>query len=105
MSKSKSPASAKQSSAKAKKTAPKKSPPKKAGDKKGGVIASIIEFLTAASASKPLSKKSLVAKLKDRFPDREELALSRTITCQVPTRLRKDKELDVQKNDEGYWLK
>ena len=101
--KSKSPA-AKQSPAK-KETAAKESPAKKAVEKKGGVIASIIEFLTAASASKPLSKKSLVAKLKERFPDREELALSRTINCQVPTRLRKDKELDVKKNDEGYWLK
>ena len=101
--KSKSPATAKQSPAK--KDAPKKSLAKKSGEKKGGVIASIIEFLTAASASKPLSKQALCAKLKERFPDREELALSRTINCQVPTRLRTDKELDVQKNDDGYWLK
>lgn len=30
--------------------------------------------------------------------------MMRTINCQVPSRLRSDKEIEVQKNDKGYWI-
>lgn len=31
--------------------------------------------------------------------------MMRTINCQVPSRLRKEKDLTVNKNDQGYWAK
>lgn len=78
---------------------------KKTTEPKGpGVIASIIELLQAATAKKPLSKSALLDKLVARFPDRTREAMHKTINCQVPFRLRKDKELEVHSNDEGYWL-
>ena len=97
------PAADKPTAAKAK---GKKAPPAKAAtEAKGpGVIASIIEFLSAANAKRPLSKADLLAKLEARFPDRETTAMRRTINCQLPTRLRAEKELDVRKNDDGYWI-
>lgn len=69
-----------------------------------GVIATIIELLTAASAKNPLTKQALCDELAERFPDREPRAMMRTINCQVPSRLRSDKEIEVQKNDKGYWI-
>jgi hypothetical protein len=96
-----------------KKTSPKKGPdkaPAKATKptrkpKEGGVIATIVEFLGVATKEKPLSKPALLAKLKTRFPDRGEVAMMRTINCQVPARLRKEKGLDVQRTDDGYYIK
>jgi hypothetical protein len=79
--------------------------PKKAGGEgQPGVIASIIEFLTAATAKKPITKKVLVEKLLERFPDRGEVALMRTCNCQIPSRLRKERELDVQRGEEGGYF-
>ena len=75
--------------------------------KSPGVVASIIEFLTKASKTRPLTKDQLLAKLAKRFPDRAESSMLRTINCQVPNRLWTDKEIEVQKNDKkpaGYWI-
>jgi hypothetical protein len=86
-----------------------KKPVKKAAaakpDKGPGVIASIVEFLQAASAKSALSKEALLGKLAKRFPDRSPDCMAKTINAQVPGRLRKERELDVQKNDDGYWIK
>ena len=69
-----------------------------------GVIASMIEYLQAATAAKPITKKVLLAKLAARFPDREETALYRTINCQLPSRLVKEKKLAIKKNENGYFV-
>lgn len=74
------------------------------GDGKPGVIASIKEFLSKASEEKPVSKKDIVKKLKERFPDRDDEAMGKTVNVQVPNRLRKDAGLDVKKNESGYWI-
>lgn len=82
-----------------------KAPPKKAGGEKGpGVIASIIEFLEAASEEKPLSKDKIVERLAKRFPDRDPESMSKTVAVQVPNRLKSDKGLNIKKNDRGYWI-
>lgn len=88
-----------------KKSATKKTPAKKAPAAKGpGVIASIIEFLTKATAKRPLSKEQLADRLEKRFPERGREAMLRTINCQVPSRLKSDKNITVNKNDKGYWI-
>lgn len=91
----------------AKKKKGKATKAKKAGPKKAegpGVIGSIQEFLEAASEDKPLSKDAIVAKLLKRFPDRNEESLGSTVAQQVPTKLRSQKGLNIQKNDKGYYL-
>ncbi len=89
----------------AKKSTAKKATSEAQAKSKGpGVIASIIEFLTKATAKRPLTKEQLADRLEKRFPERGRGAMLRTINCQVPTRLRKEKELDVQKNDKGYFI-
>jgi len=83
------------------------SPIKKAEGKKPGVgvIGSIIEFLQKGSSKKPLTKEALLAKLADRFPDREEEAMRATINVQVPNRINREREgMQVCKNDKGYWI-
>lgn len=83
---------------------------KKKEDKGPGVIASIVEFLKAASSKSPLTKDQLADKLAKRFPDRERESMLRTINVQVPNRLKTDKELDVKAKDgaegepKGYWI-
>lgn len=83
-----------------------KRPEKAGGDKGPGVIGSIVEFLSAASEDKPITKKQIVEKLAKRFPDREAEAMAKTVNIQIPGRLKKDKSLDVRKADEGggYWI-
>lgn len=94
----------------AKKTPTNKSTSKKAPVKRtkfAGVIASIVEELTKATKSKPMTKDALLAQLVERFPDRGDDAMKRTIACQVPSRLLSDKGIKVEKNDEqpaGYWI-
>ena len=89
----------------AKKTPAKKAPTKKASATKGpGVIASLVEFLTAANAKAPVTKADLVAKLCKRFPDREEKALATTCGCQVGKRIEEGQGIKLHKNDDGaYW--
>lgn len=87
--------------------APKKKGKKieKAGDGKGpGVIGSIVEFLTAASEEKPISKDQILKKLEGRFPDRPAESMKRTINVQIPARIQKEKKVVVKKNDKGYWI-
>lgn len=84
-----------------------KAPPKKAGgesNKGPGVIGSIVEFLESANSKKPLSKQALVEKLCKRFPDRPSEGMAKTVNVQVPTRIRTDKGINVQKNENGYWI-
>jgi len=70
-----------------------------------GVIASIVEFLKAADSAHPLSKADLLKKLSERFPSRPPEAMAKTINCQVPTRLAKEKQLTVKGSTEaGFWI-
>ena len=71
---------------------------------KQGVIATIIESLTKATKTKPVTKDQILAKLVKQFPDRSPDAMKTTINCQVPRRLQNDKELKVLQNDNGYWI-
>lgn len=80
---------------------PKGKPPaKKGGDGKPGVIASIIEFIQAASKEKPIGKKEILAKLTKRFPDGDADGMMKTINAQVPNRLIAQKGLNVVKTDD-----
>lgn len=69
--------------------------------KKVGVIATIIKII---GGGKPVSKKQILARLVKAFPDRGEQAMSRTINCQLPSRLRSEKGLKIEKSEKGYQL-
>lgn len=92
----------------AKKKGPPKGtrPPASAGTGRGdGVIGTIEALLRdAGKAGVPVTKKTIGEKLHAKFPDRPLEAMMKTVQVQVPNRLRKDKKLDVQKNDSGYWI-
>lgn len=81
-----------------------KASPKKASKSRPGVIAAIVETLKSGSAKKPLTKADVVEVLVKKFPNRKPLALKRTVGCQLPSRLRSEKDLDVKENERGYWL-
>ena len=69
-----------------------------------GVINSIISILQGATERKPVTKKEIHASLVKLFPDRTADAMQTTVNLQVPSKLRKDKGLTVQKNENGYWM-
>lgn len=92
-------------SSKKKTTTAKKTGPKKAGGNgKPGVIGSILEFLQAASAKKPLTKEQIVAKLANRFKDRDPESMAKTVNVQVPSRISAEKGVNVEKNENGYYI-
>lgn len=82
------------------KTGTTEKPEKKKGKKKPGVIATIIKSIS----KKPKTKKQILAKLVKKFPERDADKMMKTINVQVPSRLRKDKELNIQKSDKGYLI-
>ena len=98
----------------AKKPTKKKAPAKKAEKlskkeqrqraKGPGVIASIVEYLQAATATKPITKDKMCARLAKRFPERSPDAMMKTINCQVPTRIVNEKQIKVKKNENGYYV-
>lgn len=77
----------------------------KAVTKTVGIIGSVVEFLTAATEAKPLTKDQLLEHLVKRFPDRSSDAMKKTINCQVPGRLSREQKVQVCKNENGFWIK
>lgn len=88
-------------SAKAEKTAKVVKTAKAAkAEKPVGVVGTIIEMLKRGN----VTKKDILAELVARFPERNPEAMQRTLNCQLPWHLRKDKGLDIVKNEKGYSL-
>lgn len=84
---------------------PKGKKPESAAKNGGpGIIASIVEFLTAATEEKPINKERILAKLVKRFPDRGPDSMKNTINIQVPNRIKTDKKLNVIKTENGYYI-
>lgn len=78
--------------------------PPDAGAKRPGVIYEIIRKLRMASATEPVTKEGILIHLKACFPTRDEAAMKSTIASQVPSGLKIEKSIVVQKNDKGYWI-
>ncbi len=84
---------------------PKGKKPESAAKNGGpGIIASIVEFLSAATEEKPINKERILAKLVKRFPDRDPDSMKNTINIQVPNRIKTDKHLNVIKTEQGYYI-
>ena len=81
------------------KTKPKGQAPKKASEKGPGIIASILEFVTEHG---PITKEDIVKRLEKRFPDRDTVAMGKTVQCQLPKRMSKEKKVNIVKTDEGF---
>jgi hypothetical protein len=93
--------------AKNEKSAKKAAPVPRAGRyKKDGVIGTIINTLLGASKKKPVTKDQVVKILVKKFAKdgRTEAALRSTVNSQIPSGLRVEKNVEVQKNENGYWL-
>ena len=80
----------------AKKAAPAKKAAAKKAPKKVGVIASILEFITAA----PTTDKMILKKLVKRFPDKDESSLKNTFRAQIgsnkrPVRMEREKGIEL----------
>jgi hypothetical protein len=79
---------------------------KKKRKRKNGVIANIIAILGEATEAAPLTREMIWKRLCERFPDRDAGGMRVTVHSQVPLRLRKVNELDVQGSDDkgGYYI-
>lgn len=99
--------------------APASKPEKKkqaaGGKKKGGkdsgpgVIASILEFITK-SGKKGITKEEIGEKLTARFPERESVAMMKTINAQIggkksPTRMEREKAVEFAIKNDKYGIK
>jgi len=71
---------------------------------KPGVIATMIEMMTAASAKKPVTRDRILEELIKRFPDRPVRGMGMSVKVQVPHLIRKRKGIDIQKNENGFWI-
>jgi hypothetical protein len=86
------------------KPAAKKGKPKNTPFQKVGVIQTIVDTLKKASSKNPVTKDDVLEILKTKFPERDERAMKSTVSSQIPSGLRVEKGLEVEKNDKGYWL-
>lgn len=78
----------------------KKQSPKKEKTQKGpGVIATIFSLLQQG----PHSKSELVAQLMLAFPVRSEKSLMGTVNAQVPSRMSKERNVTISKNEAGQF--
>ncbi len=69
-----------------------------------GICAAVVDLLTKATAKKPITKQTIVAKMVERFPDRDPVALQRTVYGQVNYNLPK-KGVEVKgEHKTGYWV-
>ena len=76
----------------------------KDSDKKPGVIATIFTIVQKATASKPMSREDVFAALVDAFPERDADALKSTVQTQLPSRISKERNVQIEKNEKGYWI-
>lgn len=80
---------------------------KKTKEKKAkgpGVIDSIVSILKGASMKEPVTKEEIHKQLCELFPERNKDSMKTTVGIQVPSRLGKDREITVKKNENGYWI-
>lgn len=74
------------------------------GGKKPGIIATIIAMLKKGTEKKPVTKETILEKLIQEFPDRDSKAMKSTISSQVPSGLKAEKDITVKRNDKGFWV-
>jgi len=72
--------------------------------KRPGVIATIIDVLRAASEQRPVTKEQVLDKLCKRFTERPREHMKATVSMQVKSGLRIEKQLEVSENEKGFWL-
>ncbi len=69
-----------------------------------GVIASIAEFLLAATATEPLTKAKIVDKLAQRFTHKDRNSMAATVNAQVPHRIQRERGITLENDgDGGFW--
>lgn len=63
---------------------------------KGGVIATVVGMLLKG---KPVTKKQIMQRLVKDFPDRTPESMQHTLNLQLPTRLNREKGLNIKRGD------
>src|SRR5207302_9842900 len=71
---------------------------------KVGVIDTIVECLTKASANKPASKDQILERLVKKFPERDPMSMKKTLTGQLSYHLKHNGKIKkLMKSSGGYW--
>ena len=82
-----------------------KSTTKKEAVAKGpGVLSVIQELIVGATKAKPVTKEQIVTELVARFPDRNADSMKNTVNIQVPSRMAKEKSLNIVKHEGGFYV-
>ena len=86
----------------------KEKPEKEPKQKKPGILAVIVETLTKASKTKPVTREDITAALVKQFPDRDPKGMKSTVSSQVPSGLKAEKNIvlgtDGKKPNAGFWM-
>lgn len=85
---------------KAEKAEKKEKPAKKEKEVKGpGVIKTIVSTIKDHG---PITKEQILQKLVEAFPERDADAMKRTINVQIPTRINKEQDFQIENTDKGW---
>jgi len=79
----------------------KKSDPDK--PKVPGVIETIFNSIEK-SGEKGVSKAQILARLVQKFPDRDKLGMEKTINVQLPKRMSKERAVKIEKTEKGNFI-
>ena len=69
-----------------------------------GVIATILTLVTD-SGKTGITKQEILDKLVEMFPDRSSEGMSKTINVQLPTRMSKEKKVNIVKENDRFLIK
>lgn len=85
--------------------AAKKKAPTTAAKKSGpGVISTILELIKKTSKDAPITKDFILQELTKAFPDREATRMAKTVNVQLPTRMSKERGVNIVSGEGGYYL-
>ena len=91
---------AKEKAEKAEKKEKKEKPAKKEKEVKGpGVIKTIVSTIKDHG---PITKEQILEKLVKAFPERDAEAMKKTINVQVPNRINKEQDFQIENTDKGW---
>lgn len=80
--------------------------------KRPGVLAALVQYLTAASKTAPVTKTQILDLLVTLFPERAREKMKATVSMQVPAGLRTEKKIildsvkvgEGENAEKGYWI-
>jgi len=77
---------------------------KKSTESKGPGVISTIFTLVSDSGKTGISKADILAKLVEMFPEREAAGMEKTINVQLPSRMSKERGVEIKKIETGNFV-